>query len=53
MHCQGDLNISGAVSSLYPVTAGGNISLADNGSLVVQPADPGASLEFPRAVYAR
>jgi hypothetical protein len=48
IHSEGDLIISGAVSSLYPVTASGNISLADQGSLVVQPADPGlAPLSFP------
>jgi hypothetical protein len=48
LHSEGDLIISGAVSSLYPVTASGNISLADQGSLVVQPADPGlAPLSFP------
>jgi hypothetical protein len=48
IHSQGDLIISGQVSSLYPVTASGNISLAGNGSLVVQPADPGlAALSFP------
>jgi hypothetical protein len=48
IHSEGDLIISGPVSSLYPVTASGNISLGDNGALVVQPDLPGlAPLSFP------
>ena len=44
---EGDLVISGAVTALYPVTAGGNISLANNGSLFAQSAPYQPSFRFP------
>jgi hypothetical protein len=48
IHAEGDLVISGGpLASIYPVTAGGNISLANNGSLFVRsgPDEPASS--FP------
>ncbi len=47
IHSEGDLVISGAVAALYPVTAGGNISLANNGSLFAQSAPYQPSFRFP------
>jgi hypothetical protein len=48
IHSAGDLIISGGqVTSPYPVTAAGNISLADNGSLLVQPSPNQSPLSFP------
>jgi hypothetical protein len=48
IHSEGDLIISsGRVTSLYPVTAAGNISLADNGSLLVQAGPNQSPLSFP------
>jgi hypothetical protein len=47
IHSEGDLVISGGpLASIYPVTAGGNISLADNGSLFAQsgPDEPAYTL---------
>ena len=46
IHSEGDLVISGGqLTSLYPVTAGGNVSLANNGSLLAQSAQ--SQLSFP------
>jgi hypothetical protein len=48
IHVEGDLVISGGpLASIYPVTAGGNISVANNGSLFAQsgPDEPAAA--FP------
>ena len=48
IHSEGDLVISGgAFISLYPVTAGGNISLANNGSLLAQSGPNQPQLSFP------
>jgi hypothetical protein len=48
IHSQGDLVISGGqLTSLYPVTAGGNVSLADNGSLLAQSGPDQPQLSFP------
>lgn len=48
IHSEGDLVISGgAFTSLYPVTAGGNISLANNGSLRAQSGPNQPQLSFP------
>jgi hypothetical protein len=48
IHTEGDLVISGGpVNSLYPVTAGGNISLANSGSLVAQSGPSQPQLSFP------
>ena len=47
IHAEGDLIISGGpLASIYPVTAGGNISLAGNGSLFAQsgPNEPASTL---------
>jgi hypothetical protein len=49
VHSEGDLTIwGGKCISIYPVTAAGNISLANNGSLFAQagPLQPQASLPF-------
>jgi hypothetical protein len=48
IHAEGDLVISGGpLASIYPVTAGGNISLANNGSLFARsgPGEPAST--FP------
>lgn len=48
IHTEGDLVISGgAVTSLYPVTAGGNITMANNASLLAQSAPNQQQLSFP------
>jgi hypothetical protein len=48
IHSQGDLVISGGkVTSFYPVTAGGNVSLANNGSLLAQSGPDQPQLSFP------
>jgi hypothetical protein len=48
VHTEGDLVITGgAVSSLYPVTAGGNIILANNASLLAQSGPNQPQLSFP------
>lgn len=48
IHSEGDLIISGGqLTSLYPVTAGGNISLANNGSLLAQSGPDQPQLSFP------
>jgi hypothetical protein len=48
IHSEGDLVISGgAFTSLYPVTAGGNITLANNGSLLAQSAPNQPQFTFP------
>jgi hypothetical protein len=48
IHSEGDLVISGGqLTSLYPVTAGGNISLANNGSLLAQSGPGQPLLSFP------
>lgn len=48
IHTEGDLVIwGGAVNSLYPVTAGGNISLENNGSLLAQSGPNQPQLSFP------
>jgi hypothetical protein len=50
IHTEGDLVISGGtLDSLYPVTAGGNISLGANGSLFAQSAPHEAAFAFPVA----
>ena len=47
IHTEGDLTISGgAVAALYPVTAGGNITLANNASLSAQSAPYEPSVSF-------
>jgi hypothetical protein len=48
IHTEGDMVISGGpMTSLYPVTAEGNISLANNGSLLAQPAPYQPAYRFP------
>ena len=48
IHTEGDLVISGGtLDSLYPVTAGGNITLGANGSLFAQSAPYLPSFRFP------
>ena len=48
IHSEGDLVISGgAFTSLYPVTAGGNITLANNGSLLAQSGPNQPQFTFP------
>jgi hypothetical protein len=48
IHSEGDLVISGGqLTSLYPVTAGGNVSLANNGSLLAQSGPGQSQLSFP------
>ena len=50
IHTEGDLVISGGtLDSLYPVTAGGNITLGANGSLFAQSAPHEAAFAFPVA----
>jgi hypothetical protein len=48
IHSEGDLVISGGqITSLYPVTAGGNVSLANSGSLLAQSGPDQPQLSFP------
>jgi hypothetical protein len=48
IHSEGDLIISGGqLTSLYAVTAGGNVSLANNGSLLAQSGPDQPRLSFP------
>jgi hypothetical protein len=48
IHAEGDLVIAGApLSSIYPVTAGGNISLANNGALFAQSGPDEPASAFP------
>jgi hypothetical protein len=48
IHTEGDLVITGgAVTSLYPVTAGGNITLVNNASLLAQSGPNQPQLNFP------
>ena len=48
IHSQGDLVISGGqLTSLYPVTAGSNVTLANNGSLLAQSGPDQPQLSFP------
>jgi hypothetical protein len=48
IHSEGDLVISGGqLTSLYPVTAGGNVRLANNGSLFAQSGPGQPQLSFP------
>jgi hypothetical protein len=48
IHTEGDLVISGgAVTALYPVTAGGNITMANNASLLAQSGPNQQQLSFP------
>ncbi|MBV9643184.1 MAG: hypothetical protein JO334_06395 [Verrucomicrobia bacterium] len=50
IHSEGDLVISGGeYISIYPVTAGGNVSLANNGSLLAQSGPSEPQLSFPVA----
>jgi hypothetical protein len=48
IHAEGDLVISGGpLASIYPVTAGGNISVANNGSLFAQSGPDEPASAFP------
>lgn len=48
IHAEGDLVISGgSLASIYPVTAGGNISLANRGSLFAQSGPDEPASAFP------
>ena len=48
IHSEGDLVISGGqLTSLYPVTAGGNVSVANNGSLLAQSGPNQSPINFP------
>ena len=48
IHAEGDLVISGGpLASIYPVTAGGNISLANNGSLFARSGPNEPASTFP------
>jgi hypothetical protein len=48
VHAEGDLVISGGpLTSIYPVTAGGNISLANNGALFAQSGPDEPASTFP------
>jgi hypothetical protein len=48
IHSEGDLNIwGGKCASIYPVTAAGNISLANNGSLFAQSGPNQPQVSFP------
>jgi hypothetical protein len=48
MHVEGELVISGGpLTSVYPVTAGGNISLANNGALFAQSGPNEPASTFP------
>ena len=48
VHAEGDLVISGGpLASIYPVTAGGNISVANNGALFAQSGPDEPASTFP------
>ena len=48
IHAEGDLVISGGpLTSIYPVTAGGNISVANNGALFAQSGPDEPASTFP------
>jgi hypothetical protein len=48
VHAEGDLVISGGpLASIYPVTAGGNISVANNGALFAQSGPDQPASTFP------